>query len=47
MELVETAWNLNISQNLLEVKYNELDPLLFVESDFMRRVNITTIKRCA
>ena len=42
--LVETAWNLNINPNLLEVHYdNELNEL-FIESDKDRRVNITSIR---
>nr|WP_121272499.1 HNH endonuclease domain-containing protein [Pedobacter schmidteae] len=43
-KLVETAWNLRINPNLLEVKYDEDDSLLFVENDFMRRVNITSVR---
>ncbi|WP_316819330.1 HNH endonuclease domain-containing protein [Pedobacter nyackensis] len=43
-KLVETAWSLNVSQNLLEVKYDNLDSLLFVQDNFMKRVNITSVR---
>lgn len=42
--LVETAWNLNINPNLLEVKYDENNELFFFESDFMRRKDITSVR---
>jgi len=42
--LVETAWNLQINPNLLEVKYDEASSLLFLENDFMRRVDITSVR---
>ncbi|MCR8666205.1 HNH endonuclease [Aestuariibaculum sp. M13] len=42
--LVETAWNLNINPNLLEVKYDETASLFFLESDFMRRKDITSVR---
>jgi hypothetical protein len=40
--LVETAWSLNISPTLLEVKYDGDDHLLYTESDIIRRINITS-----
>ena len=43
-KLVETAWNLNINPNLLEVKYDEEASLLFVESGLMRRTDITSVR---
>jgi hypothetical protein len=43
-KLVETAWNLNINPNLLEVKYDDLGSLFFIENSFMRRVNITSVR---
>lgn len=43
-KLVETAWNLNINPNLLEVKYDNTDSIFFVQNDFMRRVNITSVR---
>lgn len=43
-KLVETAWNLNINPNLLEVKHDQLKDELFIESDFMRRINLTTVR---
>lgn len=42
--LVETAWNLNINPNLLEVKYDETNSLFFIENDFMRRKDITSVR---
>src|SRR5690606_5659785 len=33
-KLVETAWNLNINPNLLEVKHDQVKDELFIESDF-------------
>lgn len=42
--LVETAWNLEISPNLLEVKIDEDLQTLFIESDFMRRKDISSAK---
>lgn len=43
-KLVETAWNLNISPNLLEVRHDDVNSLLFVQDNFMRRVNITSVR---
>lgn len=42
--LVETAWNLQINPNMLEVQYDEAQSIFFVERDFMRRVNITSVR---
>lgn len=42
--LVETAWNLKINPNLLEVKYDEDKSLFFIENDFMRRYDITSVR---
>ncbi|MBC5842636.1 HNH endonuclease [Flavobacterium sp. F-380] len=42
--LVETAWNLKINPNLLEVKYDEDRSLFFIENDFMRRYDITSVR---
>jgi hypothetical protein len=42
--LVETAWNLQINPNLLEVQYDETQSMFFLERDFMRRVNITSVR---
>ena len=42
--LVETAWNLQINQNLLEVKYDESKSLFFIESNLMRRIDITSVR---
>jgi hypothetical protein len=41
--LVETAWNLQINPNLLEVKHDSLKQELFVDS-FMRRIDITSVR---
>ena len=43
-KLVETAWNLNINPNLLEVKYDQTSSLFFIESDAMRRKDITSVR---
>jgi hypothetical protein len=43
-KLVETAWNLQINPNLLEVKYDEVSSLFFLENDFMKRVDITSVR---
>jgi hypothetical protein len=40
--LVETAWSLNISPNLLEVRYDTDDHILFANVDEYRRINITS-----
>ena len=42
--LVETAWNLNLNPKLLEVKYDEDRSLFFLENDFMRRTDITSVR---
>ena len=42
--LVETAWNLNLNPKLLEVKYDEDKSLFFLENDFMRRTDITSVR---
>jgi hypothetical protein len=42
--LVETAWNLEINPNLLEVKHDEKNSLFFIDSNPMRRVNITSVR---
>lgn len=42
--LVETAWNLEINPNLLEVKIDDDLQTLFIESNFMRRKDITSAK---
>jgi len=42
--LVETAWNLNLNPKLLEVKYDEGKSLFFLENDFMRRTDITSVR---
>lgn len=43
-KLVETAWNLKINPNLLEVKYDETAYLFFLENDLMRRKDITSVR---
>lgn len=42
--LVETAWNIDINPNLLEVKIDDELQTLFLETDLMRRKNITTAR---
>ena len=43
-DLVETAWNLNINPNLLEVKYDDKNALFFIQSDLMKRQDVTSVK---
>lgn len=43
-DLVETAWNLQINPNLLEVKIDDNLQTLFLESNFMRRKDITSAR---
>ncbi|MDG1144494.1 MAG: hypothetical protein P8N92_07475, partial [Burkholderiales bacterium] len=40
--LVETAWSNNISPNLLEIEHDDSGDILFIESDLMRRVDVTS-----
>lgn len=42
--LVETAWNLNLNPNLLEVKYDEEASLFFVEDQILRRKDISQVR---
>lgn len=42
--LVETAWNLRINPNLLEVKYDLDESIFFIQENLMRRVNITSVR---
>ena len=42
--LVETAWNLQINPNILEVKYDESKSLFYIESNLMRRIDITSVR---
>ncbi len=43
-QLVETAWNLEINPNLLEIKYDPLSSTFFLESDLMRRKDVTSVR---
>lgn len=42
--LVETAWNIDINPNLLEVKIDNDLETLFLDSNLMRRIDITSAK---
>ena len=42
--LVETAWNLNINPNLLEVKYDKSNSIFFIQNDLMKRKDVTSVK---
>ena len=42
--LVETAWNLNINPNLLEVQHDEENSLFFIASDTLKRKDITSVR---
>ena len=41
---METAWNLQINPNLLEVKFDDNLQILFLENDLMRRKDITSAR---
>jgi hypothetical protein len=43
-KMVETAWNLQINPNLLEVKYDEENSKFFIEHDLMRRIDVTSVR---
>lgn len=43
-QLVETAWNLKINPNLLDVKYDEDKETLYLEKGSMRRVDVTSAR---
>jgi hypothetical protein len=43
-QLVETAWNLQLNPNLLEVQYDEAHGLFFLERNLLRRINITSAR---
>jgi hypothetical protein len=42
--LVETAWELNISRNLIAVSYDDQDGLLFTESYLVRRKDVHPVR---
>lgn len=42
--LVETAWSLNINPNLLEVQLDENNDTFFIETDFMKRKDVTSVR---
>ena len=42
--LVETAWNLNLPSNLLNVNYDEEGEIFFIQNNKMRRVDITSAR---
>ena len=42
--LVETAWNLKINPQNLEVEYDELGEMLFIETDIMKRVDVSNTR---
>jgi hypothetical protein len=42
--LVETAWNIDMNPNLLQVKIDDDLQTLYLESDFMRRKDITSAR---
>lgn len=41
---METAWNLNINPKVLEVKYDQEDSIFFIQSNTMRRINISSVR---
>ncbi len=42
-KLVETAWSLGINVNLLNIKYNEAEEILFIDNNLKRR-DITSVR---
>lgn len=42
--LVETAWELGIFRNLIDVKYDNNEQLLFVENSLLRRKDVTSAR---
>jgi len=42
--LVETAWNLNLPSNLLNVNYDNEGEIFFTQSNKMRRINISSAR---
>ena len=42
--MVETAWNININPNLLEVKYDKANSIFFIQNDLMKRKDVTSVK---
>jgi hypothetical protein len=42
--LVETAWNLKLNPALLEVQFDEDKEIFFLENNFMKRVDITSVR---
>jgi hypothetical protein len=42
--LVETAWNLNLPSNLIDVKYDADNDFLFLENDLQRRKNVSVAR---
>lgn len=43
-KLVETAWNLELNPATLEVLYDEESSLFFLEDDFMRRKDVSSVR---
>ncbi len=42
--LVETAWNLNLNPNLLEIKIDDELKTLYLENSFMKRKEVTSVR---
>ena len=43
-DLVETAWNLQLNPKVLQVQYDELHSLFYLEDDLMRRTDVTSVR---
>jgi hypothetical protein len=43
-DLVETAWNLNLPANLIDVKYDKDNGFLFLEDNLIRRKNVSVAR---
>jgi len=42
--LVETAWNLQLNPNVLQVQHDEVNDQFFIQQDLMRRVDIASVR---
>jgi len=42
--LVETAWNLRINPNVLEVQHDEVKSVFFIQHSSMRRTDVTSVR---
>jgi hypothetical protein len=43
-KLVETAWNLQINPNILQVEYDDEKSLFFIQNNLMKRIDVTSVR---